>query len=109
MTMAMQRGIAAQENDGQEEHQDRSDDPVLEERERQDPPVPEDIAELLVPDLRQRRIHHQDQADGDGNVGRADLEALDELLDTRYDVAQPHADGHGQEDPDRQVAIEERP
>ena len=85
MTMAMQRarpimirptmysGIAAKEEDGQDEHQDRADDPVLHQRQRQDLAVAEDVAQFLVFHLGQRRIHHQDEADGDGDVGRARL------------------------------------
>jgi len=39
------------------------------------------VAQLLVPHLGQRRVHHQDQTDRDGDVRRARLETIDELLD----------------------------
>ena len=64
--------VAAQEEDRQHEHQDGADDPVLHEREAEDLVVAEDLAQLLVLHLGQGRIHHQDQADGDGDVGGAD-------------------------------------
>ena len=41
-------------------------------------PVAEDLAQLLVADLGQRRVHHQDQPDGDGDGGRPDAEAVEE-------------------------------
>ena len=63
--------------------------------------------QLLVADLGQRRVHHQDQADGDGDRGRADRQARDGPHDAGSDVAQQDAEGHRQEDPERQVAVEE--
>ena len=67
-------GVVVQEDDGQEEHEQRPDDPVLHQRQAEDPVVAEDVAELLVLHLGERRIHHHDEADGDGDVGRADVE-----------------------------------
>ena len=100
-------GLVAEEDDGQGEHQERPDDPVLDEGQRQDLDVLEDVAELLVLHLGQGRIHHQDEADGDGDVGRPRLELVDEADDGRDEIAQPDADGHGQEDPEGQVSVEE--
>ena len=80
-------GLVGQEQDGQEEHEDGADDPVLHEREPQDPPVAEDIPQLLVVDLGQRRVHHDDEPDGDGDGGGADGGALDGLADLRPDIA----------------------
>ena len=57
-------------------------------------PVAEHVAQFLVLHLGQRRIHHQDQADGDGDVGRADLEAVDERLHARDEVPSADADRH---------------
>ena len=37
--------------------------------------VAEDVGQFLVAHLGEGRVHHQDQADGDRHVGRADLEA----------------------------------
>ena len=74
-------GLVAEEDDGQGEHQERSDDPVLDEGQAENLDVLEDVAELLVFHLGQGRIHHQDQADGDGDVGRARLELVDEADD----------------------------
>ena len=100
-------GVVVQEDDGQEEHQERADEPVLHEREAEDLVVAEDVAELLVLHLGERRIHHHDEADGDGDVGRAHRPLLDELGQAREGPAEDHADGHGEEDPERQVAVEE--
>ena len=70
-------GLVAQEDDREPEHQQRADDPVLHEREREHALVAEDLAELLVADLRERRVHHQDEADGDRDRGRADAHAVE--------------------------------
>src|SRR5208282_921719 len=55
----------AQENYREREHQDWTDYPVLNQREAEDFPVPKDVAQLVIVNLGQRRIHHQDQADRD--------------------------------------------
>ena len=51
---------------------------VLKQRQAQDLAIPEDAAQLLVLHLGQGRIHHEDEADGNGNGGRAHLQAQDE-------------------------------
>ena len=76
-------GRVGQEDDGQHEHQDGADDPVLDEGKRQDLPVPEDIRQLFVADLGQGRVHHDDQPDGDGDVGGPDAEFIPETGDLR--------------------------
>ena len=87
-------GIGTKKDDRKSEHQDRADDPVLDERETQDLLVPEDLAEFLILDLRKRRIHHQDKTDGDGDVGRADLKAVDEGFSSLNEISEAHAEGH---------------
>ena len=99
-------GLVAQEEHGQAEHQDRANDPVLHERQPEDLGVAEDRAHLLVADLGQRRVHHQDEADGDGNVGRPDVESVDQRDDSRDQVSAADADRHGDEDPEREIAVE---
>ena len=65
--------VVPQKHNGQREHKDRADDPVLDQGEGQDFEVLEDLGQFLVAHLGQRRIHHQDEADGDGNGGRPHL------------------------------------
>jgi hypothetical protein len=60
-------GLVAQEEHGQAEHQDRAEDPVLKSDRPSTLRVAEDWAHLLVADLGQRRVHHQDEPDGDGD------------------------------------------
>jgi|GEM_PF-3206964 len=64
--------IVPQKNNRNEKHQNRADDPVLNQGKPQYPFVPEHIAHVLVPDLGKRRIHHQNEAGRNGNVGGAD-------------------------------------
>ena len=100
--------VVVQEDDRQEEHHERTDEPVLHQRQAEDPVVAEDVAELLVAHLGERRIHHHDEADGDGDVGRAHGPAVDELGHRDEGPADEHADEHGEEDPEGEVAVEER-
>ena len=51
---AQRRRHDVQEDQREGEHQDRADDPVLDERQREDLRVAEDLAQFLVADLRQR-------------------------------------------------------
>ena len=100
-------GIAPQKNDGQEEHQDGADHPVLDEGQAEDFVVPKYLPQFLVFHLGQRRVHHEDQSDGDGDVGGPDLELMPEVHDAGGHVSPPHADEHGEKDPQRQKSIQE--
>ena len=101
-------GLVAQEQHRKRKHENRSDNPVLNERKQQHPAVLEDAAHLLVLHLCQRRIHHQDQADRNGDRGCACVEAVQERHHARHEVAQRNAGCHGGEDPEREVAVEKR-
>ena len=84
ITMAMQRAkpienqarhvllMPGQKGDGQQEHQDRADDPVLHQGECQHLDVPEHEPQLFIFHLGQGRIHHQDQANGDRDISGTD-------------------------------------
>ena len=101
-------GLVAQEDDREAEHQERPDHPVLDQRQREHALVAEDLAELLVADLRERRVHHQDEADGDRDRRRADAHPVERRGESRRREAERDADAHRREDPERQVAVEER-
>ena len=100
--------VVVQEEHRQHEHEDRADDPVLHQRQAQHLDIPEDLGETLILHLGEGRVHHQDQADRDQDVGRPDLEGVDELLNPWDEIAEGDADRHGQEDPQRQEAVERR-
>ena len=100
--------FTAQKDDCEQEHQHGADEPVLHQREPEDALVAKDLAQLLVADLRQRRKHHDDEADGDRDVRRAGLKAVDEAGRGRNEVTDRDADRHGEEDPERQEAIKKR-
>ena len=102
-------GHISQEDDRQHEHQDRADDPVLQKGDAQDLPVAEDIPKLLVADFCQGRIHHQDQADRNGDIGRADRDSLIESLHPcRKEIAQADTNCHCQEYPQGKKTIQKR-
>ena len=61
----------------------------------------------LVPHLAQNWIHHDEQADGNGD-GDADEGGLLEAGPGGGDeVAEDEAEGHGEEDPEDEEAVEE--
>ena len=63
---------------------------------------------LFVLHLRQRRIHHQDQPDGDRDGCRADAESVEEGYDAGNKVPKAHSSGHGRENPERKKPIKKR-
>jgi len=95
-----------QEDHGQSEHQDGTDDPVLNQGEAQNLPIAKNVSKFLVLHLRKRRVHHQDQADGDGDVRRSGLETVDEGLYSGDEVSQSYAHGHSKEYPEGQKTVE---
>ena len=71
----------AKEDDRECEHQDRANDPILDQRECQDFLVAEHISQFLILYLGKGGIHHDDKADGNRDIGGADLKGVDELFD----------------------------
>jgi hypothetical protein len=98
----------AQEDDGQREHQNWTDNPVLQQRQAENFPIAEDVAQLVVVHLRQRRIHHEDEADGDWYRGRADAHAVEDGLHAGEDCTERDPGRHREKNPQREVAIEKR-
>ena len=100
-------GPVPQKRDRQHEHQHRANEPILHEGERQNFLVPEHVAHFLVMHLRQRRIHHQDQTDGDRDGSGAHAQARDGMGDAGDEVGNQHPGEHRQEDPKGEEAVEE--
>ncbi len=99
--------LVRQQQRRQHEHQHRADQPVLHQRDAQDLLVLEDLRHILVLHLGKGGVHHQDQADGDGDVGGADLEGVDEGFRAGDEIAQTDPQRHGGKDPEGQPAVEE--
>src|ERR1019366_7680037 len=91
--------FTAKKNYRKDEHERWPNDPVLNQRQSQDPLVAENIAQFLVSNFRQRREHHDDQSDGDRNVGRPALKAIDEPGRAWDEVADPYSNCHCEKDP----------
>ena len=91
--------VVAQEKDCQQKHQHRPNQPVLDQGEAQNFSVAKNFAQLFILHLGKRGIHHQDQPDGDGNVGCAHLKAVDQRFGARDEIAGGHPHGHRQKDP----------
>ena len=97
--------VTPEKDDGQQEHQDGADHPVLDQGQGQDLEVLEDLGQFLVAHLGQGRIHHQNEANGDGNVGSAHLEEGQELGETGQEITEADPGRHGQKDPQGQKAL----
>ena len=118
ITMAMQRarpimmrpghvlGIVAQEDDREREHQHGPITQFCTSESASTCLLRKTSSQLLVAHLRQRRVHHQDQADGDGDRCRADAEAVEKRHDARDEPARADPERHGGEDPDSEIAVE---
>ena len=94
--------FAAQEDDRQQEHK-----PVLHQRKPKDAFVTEHLSQLFVAHFRQGWEHHDDEADGDGDVRRPTLKVVDQAGRGRNEVPNGNADRHRQKDPERQEAVQE--
>lgn len=58
--------------------------------------------------LGERRIHHEDEADGDGQIGSADRERREERFRIGYDeLAKENPESHRCENPDREIPVKE--
>ena len=99
-------GVVPQKRDRQDEHQDGADHPVLHQGKEKDLDVPEDPADLLVLHLRERRIHHKDEAGRDGDRGCPHLKGRDPVRAGWEEVSLSDSNEHRQEDPERQIPIE---
>ena len=118
-TMAMHRAIpirirpahigrlAAQEHDGKKNISAGPMSQFWSKRQPEYPLVAEDLAELFVSDLGQRRKHHDDEADGDGYIRRARLWKRFTNASGAWDeMADRDANGHGKKDPESQKSVE---
>jgi hypothetical protein len=99
-------GVILQKDYRQKEHEEGSDNPVLNQTEDQDSVVSEYVAQFLVTDFCQRGVHHEDQSDCDWDVGGPDAEAVPESSHSRPEIAPEYADSHREEDPEREEAVE---
>ena len=101
-------GEISQENNGESKHQDRPDHPVLDKRDAENFPVFENIAQFFVADFCERGIHHQDQSERNGDIGRAYRDSGVEILHgCREEEAEGYADCHSEEYPEGKIAVEE--
>ncbi len=73
---------------------------------RSDTPSCCSVAEFLVSDLREHRIHHQQQTECDRQRNRADPELVEAIVQTRDQRAETEASSHRKPDPERQEAVE---
>ena len=83
----------------QAEHQNGADYPVLHQGENQDSCISENLVQFLIPHFGQRRVHHENQTDGNGNIGGTDLKGINHIPDTRVQPAAQNTCKHGCKNP----------
>ena len=76
-------GLVGQEQPGEREHEQRAEDPVEPEGGDEQPPFGAKPTELVVPNLRQDRVHHQQQPDGDREADGADPQLVEPVVQLR--------------------------
>ena len=105
-------GLVGKQQPGEREHEQRPDDPGEEERDAEEPAIADAVvahaAELLVADLRQHRVHHQQQPERDRQRDRADLQLVEPVVQRRDQRAEPEPADHREPDPERQEPVERR-
>src|SRR5512145_1193207 len=70
-----------------DEHQRRTDNPVLDKRESEDFRISEYIPKLFVPYLCQGRVHHKDETDSDRDIRCPGLEGIPKSGDTGEEMS----------------------
>ena len=99
--------VIAEKKDRQDKHQDRTNHPVLQQRQPDDLRVGENLGHLLVAHLGQGRIHHEDQARGNEQIGRADRDRREEGFRVgNQEIPRQHPRRHGDENPQCEVTVQ---
>lgn len=101
-------GLIAEEDDRENPHEDGADEPILHEGEAEDAGVAEDFGELLIADFGERWVHHDDEPDGERDVGGAEGDRAEKFLGIGEEkFSEDDADCHGEENPEREKSVEE--
>ncbi|MNK96962.1 hypothetical protein D3C87_1172740 [compost metagenome] len=98
--------LIMQKHQGDDEHQYRAHQPVHHQGEGDGAAIPGHGAHGAVIHLGERRVHHQDEAYGQRHVGGSDRHRLVPLGHLGEQIANPHPNRHGDEDPEGEIAVE---
>jgi hypothetical protein len=105
MTIAMQRAsptmISPVRYSGRSGSSSQADDPVQYQRRDQQPAVAGDGVEPVVADLRQHRIHHDQQPERDRQRHPVHRDRVERLAQARDQPAADQPYGHRRDDPHR--------
>ena len=99
-------GLVRQQQPGQREHDRRADHPVEHQRGGHHAPVGGDPPDLGVADLREYRVHHQQQPERDRQAGAVDRDLVQRAVKARDQSAQQQPGGHRRPDPHRQEPVQ---
>ena len=101
-------GQIRQEYPGQGEHQRRPEDPVQQQRAQQEFAVAGDGVETVVAHLRQHRVHHDQQTEGDRQGDAVEFDGAEGVAEAGDHPAQEQAGDHRDADPHRQEPVQGR-
>ena len=97
-----------EKQDGEDEHEHRTDDPILEKRQPEHLGIGENFGYFLVAHLGQRRIHHENETRRDEEVCRSDCDRREECPGIGDEkVAGQDTCSHCDENPPREVTVQE--
>ena len=99
-------GLVGQQQPGQREHQRGADDPVERQAGGHHPAVGGDVGGLVVADLGQHRVHHQQQPERDRQAGLPDLDGVEGVGEAGDDPAEQQPGEHRHADPHRQEPVQ---
>ena len=98
--------LVGQKPPGQAKHQQGTQSPHQSQRQGEQPPIPKDHTQLPIAHLRQDRIQHHQQTQGNGHGCLAHGHPTEHLLEIGHNPAQQQPGRHGQQDPKRQQPIQ---
>ena len=87
-------------------HEGGADQPVQYQRYGHEALVGHDPTGFVVTNFRQRRIHHDQQADGNGDGDTSNLHRAQPFAEPRNGTTQKQAGAHGQPDPQWEETVE---
>ncbi len=101
-------GEIGQKDPRQDEHHERTDNPVQNQGGSEHSAICRDIAQLRVIHLRQDRVHHGEQADSYGQGDGIDLGAVENIVQSRESSPEEKPKAYRRQDPQREKSVEHR-
>ena len=91
--------LIGEKSDGQAEHKNWTDDPVLNQRKSKNLAVSKHLVQFFILYLGQRRIHHENQTESNRYICGAYLKRIDNIFNAAEKIAPHDPHKHGQKNP----------